>query len=241
MEAREIHLFSRIEREHFFWRSRRDIVKHWLAKVFHGQKQKPLVIDTGTGTGIMVQELGDSYEAFGSDIFYESGTSLPVNRLVRADATALPFPDNTADAAISLDLLEHLPDDLAGIRELARITKPGGYIFVNVPAFALLWSDWDEAMSHKRRYLKSEIEAMAQKAGLKIIFARYVNSLPFLPILIYRMLRTKFGIGKGRRLEDQLPPGWINRIFVRAFFIQGTRKWINFPFGVSIFAVFRKI
>lgn len=240
MEAREIYLCSRVEKEHFFYRVRRDIVRHWLGRFFFADNKKPLVIETGAGTGILEQELENECESFGSDIFYEPGISLPVNRLLRANVCSLPFADNTADAAVALDLLEHVPDDLAGLREMARITKPGGYIFINVPAFPLLWSDWDQAVGHIRRYKMPGLRSLAQAAGLEIVFLRYVNSLPFFPILFYRWLRSKFGIGKKQRLEDQLPPRLINSVLRWAFFMQGTKNWINLPFGSSLFAVFKK-
>ena len=240
MEAREIYLFSRVEKDHFFYRARREMVRHWLGLLFAGQEHKPLVIDTGAGTGIFLQEMDNSFEALGCDLFFEPGISLPETRLARANACCLPFPDGAADAAVALDLLEHLEDDDSGLRELGRITRPGGYVFINVPAFPLLWSDWDQAVGHKRRYKKEMLRTVALAAGLEIVFIRYVNSLPFFPILLYRWLRSGFGIGKAQRLEDRLPPKWLNRILLRAFFLQGTRAWINIPFGVSLFAVLRK-
>jgi len=238
MDAREIRLFSRIEKEHFFYRGRRDVVRRWLARLF--PDRKPLVMDAGAGTGIFVEETEAQAEVIGCDVFFEPGISLSASKLVRADACRLPFPDNMADASVALDLLEHLDDDSAAVRELARLTKPGGYVFINVPAFQALFSDWDQAVGHKRRYKKQMMQALAENAGLEIIFLRYINSLPFFPILAYRWLRSTFGIGKAQRLEDELPPEWINKIFRAALVAQGTTNWINLPFGVSLFAILRK-
>ena len=170
MESKEIYLFSRIEKEHFFYRARRDIVKVWLSRLFPGPSRKPLVIDAGAGTGIFVNEIQATCEAVGSDIFFEPGVSLAGTDLVRADAKHLPFASNAADASVALDLLEHLDNDAAGMKELERITKPGGYVFINVPAFQLLWSDWDQAVGHKRRYKKQMLKTLAEAAGLEIIF-----------------------------------------------------------------------
>jgi SAM-dependent methyltransferase len=240
MESKEIYLFSRIEKEHFFYRARRDIVKVWLSRLFPNPGLKPLVVDAGAGTGIFVKEIQGTCEAVGSDIFFEPGVSLAGTDLVRADAARLPFSGNTADASVALDLLEHLDNDAAGMKELERITKPGGYVFINVPAFQLLWSDWDQAVGHKRRYKKQMLKALAEQAGLEIIFLSYVNSLPFFPILLYRWLRSTFGFGKNQRLEDKLPPALVNRFFLWAFVEQGIRGWIKLPFGVSLFCVLRK-
>jgi SAM-dependent methyltransferase len=239
MDEKEIYLFSLVEKEHFFYRTRRDLVRFWLEKFFAGKK-RPVVIDTGSGTGIMVSELGENCDAFGSDLFFNPKISLPVNRFVRANVSLLPFADNTADATIALDLLEHLPDDLAGLKEIASITRPGGYLLINVPAFPLLWSDWDQAVGHKRRYKKQTFQSLADKAGLDVVFMHYANSLPFFPILIYRWFRSTLGVGKKQRLEDRMPPRLINRALSWAFFQEGSKNWASIPFGSSLFAVLRK-
>ena len=240
MEDKEIYLCSLVEKDHFFYRVRRDIVRSWLQKIFPQKNSTPLVVEAGSGTGIMIEELGEDYEAFGSDLFFDPGISLPVNRFIRADVCRMPFADNMADAALALDLIEHLPDDLAGLQEIARITKPGGYVFINVPALPLLWSDWDQAVGHQRRYKKQAMQKLIKDAGLETILLHYANSLPFFPILIYRWFRSTFGVGKKQRLEDRVPPQLINRILYWAFFQEGTKKWVSLPFGGSLFAVLRK-
>ena len=53
----------------------------------------------------------------------------------RGDATRLPFPDGTFDRIIAAEVLEHIPDDEAAIRELARVLRPGGTMAVTVPAW----------------------------------------------------------------------------------------------------------
>jgi len=238
MEAREIYLFSRVEKEHFFYRARRDIVRVWLKKFFPAAR--PFVVEAGAGTGVFIDEVKDQADAVGSDIFFDPQVSLTEARLVRADARHLPFPGNIADATVALDVIEHLEDDQPAMEELSRITRPGGYVFINIPAFPLLWSDWDQAVGHKRRYKKERIVTLAQKAGLEIVTMRYINSLPFFPMLIYRWLRSALGIGKNNRLEDRLLPAWINFFFLKAFVFQGTHTWLSLPFGASLFAILRK-
>jgi len=240
MKAREIYLFAQIEREHFFYRGRRDLVRYWLPKLFPKGSKNPVVIDAGAGTGILVEELSQDYDVVGGDIYFDPCVSICKNRMVRSDVYHLPFLDDFADAVVALDLLEHLDDDLGALNELKRIARQGGYIFINVPAFPALMSDWDKAVGHKRRYLKGMIKELIQKAGLEIIFLNYVNSVPFLPILIYRWFRSKTGIGKAKRLEDRLPPRWLNKFLLWCLVQQGKYQWLNLPFGVSLFAILRK-
>jgi len=55
---------------------------------------------------------------------------------VQGDALHLPFPDATFDRVICSEVLEHIPDDLAAMRELTRVLRPGGTMAVTVPRFA---------------------------------------------------------------------------------------------------------
>jgi len=241
MELKEIYLFARIEKEHFFYRARRELVKYWLKLLFPDPGKKPVVIDAGAGSGILLKEIEQVCSSvIGCDLFFDPKISKEYSRIVKANATTLPFPDNFSDATIALDLLEHLENDLLGLKELKRITQPGGYIILNVPAFWFLFSDWDQAVGHRRRYNRKQLKALTEDTDLEIVFIRYVNSLPFLPIFLYRQLRSGLGLGKGERLEDKLPPLWLNQLLLKAFIAQGKRGSVSLPFGVSLFAILEK-
>jgi|HubBroStandDraft_6_1064221.scaffolds.fasta_scaffold467396_2 ubiquinone/menaquinone biosynthesis C-methylase UbiE len=54
-------------------------------------------------------------------------------KFAQADATQLPFHDGAFDAAICSETAEHIPDDRAVVREIARVLKPGGLLFFTVP------------------------------------------------------------------------------------------------------------
>lgn len=49
------------------------------------------------------------------------------------DVTRIPVPDNSMDAVLCTEVLEHLPDPCAAVREMARILKPGGKLMVTAP------------------------------------------------------------------------------------------------------------
>lgn len=91
------------------------------------------------------------------------------------DATRLPFPDGTFDRVIASEVLEHVPDDAAAMRELMRVLKPGGIIAATVPAFLperICWALSDdyhapaEVGGHVRIYTRAELEAKMEMAGL---------------------------------------------------------------------------
>ena len=84
---------------------------------------------------------------------------------VQGDALALPFPDGTFDRVIASEVLEHIPDDVAAMRELARVLRPGGTMAVTVPRCvpeAINWALSDEYHDtpggHVRIYRRSTLE-----------------------------------------------------------------------------------
>jgi len=92
---------------------------------------------------------------------------------VQGDALALPFADATFDRVIASEVLEHIPDDTAAMRELARVLRPGGMMAVTVPRCvpeAINWALSDEYHDtpggHVRIYRRSTLERRLGSAGL---------------------------------------------------------------------------
>jgi SAM-dependent methyltransferase len=92
---------------------------------------------------------------------------------VQGDALALPFADATFDRVIASEVLEHIPDDAAAMRELARVLRPGGTMAVTVPRCvpeAVNWALSDEYHDtpggHVRIYRRSTLERRLAAAGL---------------------------------------------------------------------------
>ena len=78
----------------------------------------------------------------------------------------IPWEDRSFDLVTCLDVIEHTPDDVASLRELLRVTRPGGWLVVTVPAYQLLWSSHDVANQHYRRYRRSQLARRGDGRGL---------------------------------------------------------------------------
>ena len=96
-------------------------------------------------------------------------------------AETLPFDDETFDLTTALDVVEHLDDDIAGLKEMYRVTKRGGYSLIFVPAFMWLWGVQDDISNHRIRYTRTQIVERLEDAGYEIERATYANWTFFTP------------------------------------------------------------
>jgi SAM-dependent methyltransferase len=102
-------------------------------------------------------------------------------------------PDGSVEYIYSLNVLEHIADDAAALQLLARKLAPGGRLFVYVPAFQLLYSAMDRKVGHHRRYRRTPLVAMIERAGLRVSRSRYADSLGFIATLAYRAVGSRSG------------------------------------------------
>jgi SAM-dependent methyltransferase len=208
-----------------------------LPRVVH-----PRVLDLGCGTGAFAVELAAHGELIGADM---SRLALDFARsrgsfgLVQADGSALPFRSESFDAAIGLDVFEHIERDEAALAECARILRPGGVLILTVPAFRALWGPHDVALHHFRRYRRAEVKVRLKSAGLCPVRLSYSVFFLFPLVLLIRLFEKR---RKGPA-EASLPsvPKWLNSLLIRlGAFEAALVKIAPLPWGSSVVAVARK-
>jgi SAM-dependent methyltransferase len=103
---------------------------------------------------------------------------------VQGDALHLPFADGSFDRVICSEVLEHIPDDLAAMRELTRVLRPGGTMAVTVPRFGpelINWALSDEYHNvpggHIRIYRRSVLSSRLSSVGLRVTGRHYAHGL----------------------------------------------------------------
>jgi SAM-dependent methyltransferase len=160
-----------------------------------------------------------------------------------ANAQSIPLADSSVNLVSALDVLEHLDDDMHGLRELHRVLKPGGYLLVTVPAYRFLWSEHDEALVHRRRYSASELHVKLTRTGFSVLKRSYAVFFPFFPIVLYRLFRGLFPISPyAPRASHVILPGFANNLLIGLLkFEAWMMATINLPWGTSIVVLAAKL
>lgn len=230
----------RTEERHWWHRGKRALVADLLRR-FAGARPRILDIGAGTGGNLAAWGAGGA-RAVGLDSSAEAlafcrGRGL--RTLVQGDAARLPFADAAFDAATALDVLEHLDDDDAALRGIARALRPGGVLVVNVPAAPRLWSYWDEAAGHRRRYAARRLRARLEGAGLRVRLLSHTNALVLPAAAAVRAAKALRGRSGADAPSDFFPlPGPVEALlllYLRAEAAVLAR--LPLPFGLSLVAV----
>lgn len=227
-----------LERNHWWFRARLNILQLLIGSTIKGNK-KILNVGAATGaTSLMLQQFGEvtSLE-YDKDCceFTSHETGLEI---INGSITELPFKTDTFDLVCAFDVIEHVEDHQKAAQELMRTCKPGGLIFCTVPAYQFLWSKHDEVNHHFRRYTLSDFSKLF--AGTRDIYKGYFNFFLFPMIALLRLTDKLLKLNSIRKDAGSdfsiIKNNTLNSIFftimnAEKFFI---KKRIPLPFGVSI-------
>ncbi len=247
MKHEEYERMYRFEDTYWWFVARRHLIVS-LLQTHYPRDGRLHILDIGCGTGAMLDELAPFGPVVGADFSPEAlqfcvtrGIQAP---LARADVRRLPFADSTFDVVTAMDIIEHIDDDKAASCEIFRVLKPGGRLFVTVPAFPSLWSEHDEALHHYRRYTKPRLKDLFQRVGLAVDKISYTVTALFPPIWVYRQISNLLpkpqddGEKKANLVNFSQP---INKALL------SLSNWetqlvqnANLPFGVTVVCIARK-
>jgi SAM-dependent methyltransferase len=217
-------------------------------------KDESIICDFGCSLGYMLKEIKkDEPDALmlGADVIDVSLAKLnksnPDFMLFKLDIRHISFPDEMLDAAICLNVLEHIDDDEKVISEFNRTLKKGGVVCIVVPYGRKLYDYYDGACMHVRRYGKRELIGKLESAGFEILRSNFLNSLLYLPFFIKKKInrltrKTISDEEKARLMENDAKAtskGFIIRMLFN--FDYQLSKRFKLPFGIREIVVARKV
>ena len=165
--------------------------KHYneaLAKKVAAHIRGPEVLDFGAGSGTFAQLLrGSNWTVSCLEADPKYVQELAANGF-DAGQSLDDFGETTFSDVYSLNVLEHIEDDVAALRGIKERMAQDGRLVLFVPAHPVLYSSFDKRIGHFRRYTKPELESKAHKAGFVVSSWEYFDSLGYFVALLYRLL-----------------------------------------------------
>lgn len=245
MNKEYIQQYVKLEKEHWWFVVRQKIILQYLKTITKPQPIKILNIGAAGGASSKwLSTLGNvvSVETDPAFLNHLISENIPV---VNASVISMPFNNNYFDLVCAFDVIEHVEDDFAAIKEIERVCKAGGFICITVPAFNMLWSNHDVVNGHYRRYASKSLRTLTEKfSSLEYKKLQYFNSLLFIPILIARKISNNFSNNKKIPQSDFglfKKAGLLNKILKSIFSLEiPMLRFVRFPFGVSLIGIWKK-
>jgi SAM-dependent methyltransferase len=205
-ELEAVH--AEASRTHFLDRWTRQVIIDGIGAVSPGAS----IADLGCSTGFLLEDLHAAHPdavLIGVDMIAaglrKAHAAVPEARLLQADVCELPLEDESVDAIVSANLLEHVPNDGRALREIARVLKPGRPAALVVPAGPETFDYYDRFLGHERRYGRGELAEKCRAVGLAPREDRYLGSFLYPAFwLVKQRNRRRDGDLRGEALEARV-------------------------------------
>jgi 2-polyprenyl-3-methyl-5-hydroxy-6-metoxy-1,4-benzoquinol methylase len=228
-----------VEERHWWFAGRRQVL---LSLVRSELRPGATLLDVGCGTGFFLEGVASHTTAAGLDLSTQAVAfceSRGLSGVRLGGVGSLATVRDRFDAVTFFDVLEHLEDDVGALRRALGVLRPGGRVFLSVPAYQWLWSRHDNAHGHQRRYTAPLLRDRIAEAGFKEVRTGYFNARLFALAVAIRGWQKL--TGRGLEADLELPPEPFNRWFRQWFAGESRRigrpRSTGYPFGLSVFGV----
>ncbi len=240
LDEESFYLLAHLESKSFWFRARNKIIMWAIKKNFPQAKS---LLEIGCGTGFVLNGIAQEIphlSIFGSELSID-GLKHAAGRVSRAelfqmDALKIPFSAEF-DVIGAFDVLEHIESDHVVLSQMYKAIKPGGGIIVTVPQHKYLWSYFDEASRHFRRYSKQELQSKLEEAGFKVIMSTSFVSLLLPAVMASRLLVKQ---QSNEEITNNLQADGLANAFldcIMDFEYRLIKSGLRFPFGSSLLMV----
>lgn len=249
----------RMQREHFWYRGRHklllNVLKKEIAQHF-GQTEDFRAIDMGGGCGGWLEYIHTNSPGMFSELALGDSSMRALTlaepvlggfaKRYQVDLLNLAWAESW-DVVFLLDVLEHIPDHEEVLQQIYRSMRPGGLLFVTTPALEFFWSYNDDVALHQRRYSRKDFQTLARQTNFELLRTNYFMFFLSPALLLSRILFRPPKLATPEQLKAHLiqthriPSQPINGLLTKLFSFEAAMiNSVNFPWGTSILAVFRR-
>jgi SAM-dependent methyltransferase len=237
MDLKEVGLLGADQEGHWYYASKARAVMQAL-----GGRQPERILDVGAGSGFFSRMLLRDTSA---------KSAICVDPRYAKDWSEIHFtkpitfrrasPIGDVDLVLLMDVLEHVDDDAALLRELAISAKPRTRFIVSVPAFSWLWSKHDDFLEHRRRYTLNGLLGVLSAAGLIPVAGFYMFAAVFPAVAAQRLWKRRWRAAQTATSDLRQHHPWTNAILTRLCLAESAVARHNRAFGLTAFGVAEKI
>lgn len=210
----------------------------------HVRGLSPVVLDVGCSSGFLLRQVRERFPhacVMGSDYLRgpleKLAADMPDVPLLQFDLVECPLPEDSIDAVVLLNVLEHIEDDAAAVRQVHRILKPGGVVVIEVPAGPHLYDVYDKLLLHCRRYSLAGLRRLVLDARFEIIEQSHLGFLLYPGFWLVKKRGQRF-TAEREVVQRQVVAKSIRETgnsrlleaIMRIELMFG--RWISYPFGV---------
>ena len=242
MQQEQYELESKFAGSHWWWVSRRKIIRRVLSRYFSADDKERRILEVGSGSGSNFELLREFGLVSGIEMSCYAA-NVAKSRFPEIDVKNISIPgrlDQTFEMIAMFDVLEHIEDDIGALEWVAEHLEDFGHLILTVPAFSFLWSEHDEVSHHKRRYSKSNLMSILGQR-FDIEYCSYFNTHLFPAVAAVRVGRRLRGKKGSEEDVTMGANGIINTVLTGIF--SSETLWIprlQLPFGVSLIVAARK-
>ncbi|HEY2813145.1 MAG TPA: glycosyltransferase [Acidimicrobiales bacterium] len=229
-----------VDRSHWWFRSKAALVSTALRRTL--SHRDGWLVDAGGGAGGVTAMLGWNPDR---TLVVEGSATLALEArrrhgfdTARGSVDHLPMAGGCAEVVCLLDVIEHLADPIATLREASRVLAPDGVVVINVPAHQWLWSASDEVLGHHRRYEPSVLRSQLAAAGLAPVLMTHVFSWLVPPVWAKRRLASG---GQAELGLDQTSAVIDRTAMVLTRLERAVVGRASLPLGTSVLCVARRL
>lgn len=166
-----------------------------------------------------------------------------LSRLTQAGVEKLPYAAHSFDLVTSFDVLYHqaVTSYQDALDEFYRVLKPGGYVFLRLPAYDRLRGHHDEVIATARRFTTHDLRVAFDNSRFMMQTVTYVNTILLPLALAKRIFEPIFPPSDD--MSDVYPvPRWLNRLFADC--LRAEARWLRsgytLPYGLTVLAIGKK-
>ncbi len=208
-----------------------------------------VVMEIGCSSGFLIRDLANALPdavLVGADVvkepLYRLARSLPGIPLIRFDLLKCPLPEQSVDALVMLNVLEHIEDDVGALKNALKLLKPGGSLVIEVPAGPYLYDAYDAELHHFRRYSATELKRKLNEAGFRVVRQSHLGFVLYPAFVAVKLLNKWLPSRRKTTVVRDQAASTSGSLLVRLAMKVESNYLANFrlPFGIRALAVARR-